>query len=395
MSDSGNGGKKISFGLGSALKPGFSKPKAIPSPLVVDQPHDDQQASTTKASLVIPLKESDKIVRPVQTPPQDLAKFEPKRYGLQVRKPKTISSTPPPTPAPSFLEEPNQHQRSSARRSEEELLKEDLNALPDHPDKRSYESVPVEEFGVALLKGMGWTGSMEKKTSTMNSTSKQRSERLGLGAKEGQPMTKRADYLGAKQPKSLSMQQAVHQQVKVSSRVSVKEGPHSGKTGEVIEIIDKGIASIKIGKHPLLLQIQTSKLSLLTDSSTFVDDDDEVRIDGAWPGAVVRIANRSVAGGKYYHRPAVIMDSHHGENGIVCSLKAESAVLHDISLTWLAPQIPSKLPCKVIILGGEHAGQLGILLQLLNNDHTGTVQLEDDHSVLLTLPLSSFTSVHL
>jgi G patch domain/KOW motif-containing protein len=339
--------------------------------------------------LVIPIKESDRIIRPAQTPPQDLAKFEPAKYGLQVRKKPTASVLH--TPAPSTaMDEDLPRPPSRPRRSEEEQLKSDLGRLPEEPGKRMYEAVPVEEFGVALLKGMGWPGSADK---TAASTNKQvrRPERLGLGAKEGQPMTKRADYLGTKQ--SAGTKSTTEQLIRVASRVSVKEGPHAGRTGEVIEIIGTGVASVKLRRHPHLVQLQTSKLTLLSETTQSTDDDENVRIDGAWPGAVVRIASRSVAGGKLFHRPAVILDSHQQGGAVLCSLKAttDGTLLHDIPITALSPHIPvAMLPCKVVILGGEHAGQRGVLLQL-SDSHVGTVQMEDDHAILLTLPLSSFT----
>lgn len=386
---SSSGPKKISFGLGSALKPGFSKPKPISLDQHLPDGGGDGGGKPAAGPLVIPIKEADRIIRPAQTPPQDLAKFEPAKYGLQVRKkvqPTTVLHTPAPSTA---MDEDLPRPPSRARRSEEEQLKADLGRLPDEPGKRMYEAVPVEDFGVALLKGMGWTGSTDKTTTSAPGKQVRRPERLGLGAKEGQPMTRRADYLGTKQTGAGG--KPAEQAIKVASRVSVKEGSHAGRTGEVIEFISTGIASVKLRNHPHLVQLQTSKLALLGETQS--TDEDEVRIAGAWPGAVVRIACRAVADGKLFHRTAAILDSHHqGDAAILCSLKAaDGTLLHDIPITCLSPHIPAtKLPCRVVILGGEHAGQRGVLLQL-SDSHVGTVQLEDDHSVLLTLPLSSFT----
>lgn len=43
--------------------------------------------------------------------------------------------------------------------TEEEAYRRDMFLRPDAPDLDAYERVPVEEFGAALLRGMGWKGS--------------------------------------------------------------------------------------------------------------------------------------------------------------------------------------------------------------------------------------------
>lgn len=52
--------------------------------------------------------------------------------------------------------------------------------------EESYAKVPVEKFGLAMLRGMGWKGNVseiEKKKITKDEESKQRPLLLGLGAK--------------------------------------------------------------------------------------------------------------------------------------------------------------------------------------------------------------------
>lgn len=48
--------------------------------------------------------------------------------------------------------------------------------------EKDYEDVPVEEFGAALLRGMGWKGE-DKETLTLSSKYRQRGAVLGIGAK--------------------------------------------------------------------------------------------------------------------------------------------------------------------------------------------------------------------
>lgn len=55
-----------------------------------------------------------------------------------------------------------------------------VEAAPDVSTLEDYERVPVEEFGAALLRGMGWKGEKEAKRKDV----KRRQNLLGLGAKE-------------------------------------------------------------------------------------------------------------------------------------------------------------------------------------------------------------------
>jgi hypothetical protein len=73
--------------------------------------------------------------------------------------------------------------------SEQDAYKRAIQAAPDVSTLEDYERVPVEEFGAALLRGMGWKG--EKRASVKDI--KRRQNLLGLGAKE----LKDAEELGA------------------------------------------------------------------------------------------------------------------------------------------------------------------------------------------------------
>ncbi|KAL2886596.1 Pre-mRNA-splicing factor SPP2 [Ceratocystis lukuohia] len=65
--------------------------------------------------------------------------------------------------------------------SEAEALKRDINSAADTPNLKDYDDMPVEEFGAALLRGMGWNG---EDTRPKPKTVARRPNLLGLGAKE-------------------------------------------------------------------------------------------------------------------------------------------------------------------------------------------------------------------
>lgn len=75
----------------------------------------------------------------------------------------------------------NTFQGNNNEQNESEQFKEDLEKLaPDlSVDSESYQKVPIADFGAALLRGMGWTGAVDKSEAA---TSLPRPSRLGLGA---------------------------------------------------------------------------------------------------------------------------------------------------------------------------------------------------------------------
>ncbi|KAF2108954.1 DExH-box splicing factor binding site-domain-containing protein [Lophiotrema nucula] len=69
--------------------------------------------------------------------------------------------------------------------TEEEAFRQDYENAPEAPDLAAYEAVPIEGFGAALLRGMGWKDSDELgKNPTKPKEIKRRPALLGIGAKE-------------------------------------------------------------------------------------------------------------------------------------------------------------------------------------------------------------------
>eukprot|EP00884_Botryococcus_braunii_P013960 jgi/Botrbrau1/22565/Bobra.176_1s0001.1 len=62
-------------------------------------------------------------------------------YGLQRRE------RPEKAPGPSV----------TSREWEDQRFKEDVEALPDEATLESYEAMPIEAFGEAMMRGMGWS----------------------------------------------------------------------------------------------------------------------------------------------------------------------------------------------------------------------------------------------
>lgn len=86
--------------------------------------------------------------------------------------------------------------RIIAQPTEEDMLHHDVGTRPDEPTLHDYQSMPVEEFGAAMLRGMGWKEGMgagkQRNGPAQAPEVKRRAALLGLGAKE-RPMPTSVD----------------------------------------------------------------------------------------------------------------------------------------------------------------------------------------------------------
>lgn len=83
---------------------------------------------------------------------------------------------------------------------EEERFKYDLASRPDEADEEAYEDMPIEEFGTAMLRGMGWTpgtaiGLSNKGLVEPIEFVKRPGYRLGLGAQPKDIPVKKKKYI--------------------------------------------------------------------------------------------------------------------------------------------------------------------------------------------------------
>lgn len=183
------------------------------------------------------------------------------QYGLQIRVKKEVKTEVNGVPDPP--PESSSRAYRSTQEQEAQQLKKDLNELPDEADEDAYDSMPIEDFGKAMLRGMGW---IEGKAVGRNAKGKvvepvvnvPRPDRLGLGAnpkpqevkekkyiKPGETRGPKPDLVAAPgsdgRPRNSRKvdEQLVEREKKgvhVGKVMEIATGRHSGLKGEVLNI---------------------------------------------------------------------------------------------------------------------------------------------------------------
>eukprot|EP01018_Ginkgo_biloba_P012885 Gb_22526 [translate_table: standard] len=153
----------------------------------------------------------------------------------------------------------------STDEAEQQKLREDLQELPDEASLDAYDSLPVEDFGAALLRGMGWAegkGIGRAKEPVKPIEYVRRVGREGLGATPAPPQEKptkflkpgdtregRKDLVAATGPDGRTRnfvrvgEKLVERQrkgVAVGKIMCIVDGRHIGLRGEVIEVLGNG-----------------------------------------------------------------------------------------------------------------------------------------------------------
>ncbi|EFN53037.1 hypothetical protein CHLNCDRAFT_53994 [Chlorella variabilis] len=171
-------------------------------------------------------------------------------YGLHVR-------ARPQEGAEEWREQQEQQPAAVPADREAAKLKEDLDGLPPEADLDAYAAMPVDQFGMALLRGMGWTeGAAIGRNAKEEVKAKElvrRPQRLGLGAA---PAPEQANKKFIKPGESRDRPDLVYvdsQGVQRSSKpVDEKlverrrEGVHPGKARNAAALRDAGVCDVYV-----------------------------------------------------------------------------------------------------------------------------------------------------
>ncbi|KAM3725876.1 G-patch domain and KOW motifs-containing protein [Dirofilaria immitis] len=279
-------------------------------------------------------------------------------------------------------------------------IQKNANEVDHHINKSissvdaDYNAIPVEIFGLAVLRGCGWQegegiGKTNKKVVPLRISSK-RPKGLGLGA----AIMSRSD------DKSLDLDAEKLKSLKKASLVKITEGIYRNLYGR-IESFDEDNASVivqlavdnknvRVSHYAVILvTVEEYERKNRTEhyrdngkrsSHKFEDKDNEVRISedknykkqkseivlksnrkNMWarPKLKVRFINKEFKNGKLYNEKVRILDAVDREN---CTVEDSSGNKYfQISEHWLQTVIPKMRGKRLMIVNGPFRGNIAVL----------------------------------
>ncbi|TPX62304.1 hypothetical protein PhCBS80983_g00591 [Powellomyces hirtus] len=307
-----------------------------------------------------------------------------------------------------------------------EKYRHDVNLRPDESTMDDYERVPIEEFGKALLRGMGWEQGRAVGKNPNGLTEpislKSRPHLLGLGAtpapvlevkqkKYIKPGEKRqADPLADVRSRPVSTdvprtrrekgktdippppppQDAV---LRVGDKVTVTAGRHEGQSGVIteIEVRDSGtVAKVELSKTGEVARVWLEDLTPRRSSSTRESSSSRLApssslsspSSSSWlrPHIRVRIISKSLDRGRHYNQKGIIQDVFSADQ---CVVRLDSGHLVDAVRTkHVETIIPAATNTHVCVVQYEKdpnlVGHLGILKENHKEEERVVVQMEAD-----------------
>ncbi|KAJ3303096.1 hypothetical protein HDV03_004175 [Kappamyces sp. JEL0829] len=276
----------------------------------------------------------------------------------------------------------------------------DFAQRPDDMSFEDYARVPIQDFGAAMLKGMGWKeGTAVGKNpnglvAPINLTA--RPALLGLGAKpvsevlgSSQPEKKKRVLPGDKieLPAPIAARPATPpRNAPESSRgsklakgtyVLVVDGSKKGLKGTVVDITPKpdGVAvKLELSKSRDIVRVWEDQVKILDT----LEDRTETPRAGSWlrPHIRVRIISKSFRQGEYYNEKCLIQDVVAAGECIVKTGKG--VVLDRVLQRHLETVIPPVGKTVMIVQHKDRSlvGQTARLLEYHRSTQTGLVQVD-------------------
>jgi len=309
-------------------------------------------------------------------------------------------------------------------------------AFGDDPD---YGVVPIEHFGLAILRGCGgWReGDAIGKTNrgiVEVRVPKLRPKGLGLGAV---PANKSASTNGVSKKEASSSNNADMDSLKRGSLLQLTGGPHRDSYGK-LEGFDEDnarlIVRLAIGGGAVTVSQFAVRLVPLDEykrKATCINQtqyeqakqqrelldaggrdrngqseaprrqrsrraedegreagdrkrrrrdekEDPRRGRGMWvrPELIVRVINQTVMGGRLYKEKMLVCDASSADR---CSLRdAEGRVYHDMNESWLETVVPKECGAAVMLVGGQWRGRTGRLVMRDRQKGAVLVRLEEE-----------------
>jgi len=234
---------------------------------------------------------------------------------------------------------------------ENERFRMDVESRPDSASLEQYETITVEKFGEALLRGMGWKPGMQVGLN-------------GRGLAKPHELIPRPRGLGlGALPSQKDKEQQKKEEKAERSRAMKSDSKNQSRT-----------------KDPPLREEQEkrSSNSSRSESNRSRKSSPPPR-DDTWlrPGITVRVISKKLEKGKLYCKRVQILDVISRTR---CSILSDGSVVEDVRESMLETALP-KAGGNVIVVSGRNKGRKGTLQERNSKKDRVIVQHEDDNSV--------------
>ena len=361
-------------------------------------------------------------------------------FGLNTRARPAAAEAQAAPAERSFVERALAGRAASREALEAEALRDDLLSLPDSAGAAAYEAMPVESFGEAMLRGMGWREGAPVGRSPKPGEKPvlpveyiPRPQLLGLGATAAPAASLKPD--GRPQRPGESRQPCKHLVLPVGPdgrvrnvrtldetlvarplagcvpgkvmTVVARDSPHCGLRGEVLSLdppkegrSQRALLRLSAGGESVRVRCKE-----LVDAGSADADAAEARrrmpppaapcpaaarepVSAPWlaPHIRVRIISQSLQGGALYLKKAVILDV---TSPTSCTLQLDGgAVVDGVPQRSLETLLPRKAPARLLVVLGRDRGARAKLVARDAAAGTAHVRLCGDLQVV-TLPLDA------
>ena len=301
---------------------------------------------------------------------------KPLQYGLTVPRRREVIM--------EYDAKPLLHKQGDSREPEKVQLQSDISKMPETASLECYYKNPIEEFGKAMLRGMGWRQGkpIGKNPNGIVEPIKfeSRPSLLGLGAKpveieEPKKKTIRpGDQLSVK---SVLVEQYIPpprtqrelKEYQIGDSVIIISGTKRNRSGK--------IENIKYRKDGVAIYLKCQNTNEIL---AVWDNEIEVK---SWlrPRIRVRIIDKFLGNGKFFGMKCIIKDVPRPRVCTVVSL--DGKVIDNMKQNHLETVVP-KLERTVMVLDHPDkilVGQLGQLLHCDDKNEMGTIRMEQTYDM--------------
>lgn len=295
-------------------------------------------------------------------------------------------------------------------------LKEDLRHLPPESSLEQYEKMPVEAFGEALMRGMGWfqgrgigrnaKGEVEAKELV------RRADKLGLGADPAAPKKNQkrfikpgekrdqddlvyVDNAGAiksSRPVDANLTKRRELGVSVGKTMYLKSGKHNGFECE-IKVVDETKEKASVLLLPSMETvtvrykdlIDVSQKRQLSDSKQYssvkkMKTDSHESKPWLYTNIRIKVIDKKAFGGRLYLKKGTIVDVKAPK---VCDIYIDDfgEVFQDLNQSQLETSVPRQAGAAVLVVAGSLKGCMGQLLHRSKQTDYVAVRVNDEDEV--------------